>query len=84
MMKKYFIISLSAFIIEICSTFYISFVSERNAIGMVFFAGIGSFLGLPFAGYMVESKNWGERFRMAVALSIGYMLGSLIVIFLIQ
>jgi hypothetical protein len=83
-MKKYLIIGFSALIIEICSTFYISFVSTQNAIGMLFFAGIAPFISLPFAGYMVESKNWMERMHMALALSIGYMIGSFIVIFLIQ
>jgi hypothetical protein len=83
-MNKYLIIGLSAFTIEICSTFYINYVSEKNAIGMLFFAGIGPFISLPFAGYMVESKTWEERLHMALALSIGYMVGSLIVIFLIN
>jgi hypothetical protein len=83
-MKKYLIIGLSALILEVGSTFYITYVAEKNIIGMLFFAGIGPFLSLPFAGYMIESKNWMERIHMALALSIGYMIGSFIVIFLIQ
>lgn len=83
-MKKHLIIMLSAFIIEICSTFYIRFVADKEAIGMLIFAFIGPFLGLPFAGYMVESKKWSERLLMAFALSLGYILGCLVVIFLIQ
>jgi hypothetical protein len=83
-MKRYLIIGLSALILEICSTFYIRFVADKDAIGMLFFAGISPFITLPFAGYMVESKNWRERVHMALALSIGYMLGTFIVIFLIQ
>jgi hypothetical protein len=47
---RYPIIFLSALVIEICSTFYIRFVSEGNAPGMIFFAAIGPFLGLPFLG----------------------------------
>lgn len=81
---RYLIIALSAFVIEICSTFYISYVASENAIGMIIFAGIAPYLGLPFIGYMVESKDWYERWRMAMALSAGYMAGSLFVIFLIQ
>ena len=81
---KYIIIGLSGLIIEICSTFYINFVAEQNAIGMLFFAGIAPFISLPFAGYIVESKQWSERISMALALSIGYMVGSFIVIFLIK
>lgn len=81
---KYSIIATSAFIIEICSTFYIRFVADSNFIGMLFFAAIGPFLGLPFAGYMVESKNWSERLKMAIALSIGYVIGCLFVITMIN
>ena len=77
---KYPILFLSALIIEICSTFYIRFVAEANTPGMIFFAFIGPFLGLPFVGYMVESKLWSERIKMAMAMSSGYVLGVLIVI----
>ena len=81
---KYPILFLSALIIEICSTFYIRFVAEANTLGMITFAFIGPFLSLPFAGYMVESKLWSERFKMALALSIGYVIGAIIVIYLIK
>ena len=81
---KYPIIFLSALIIEICSTFYVHYISESNALGMVVFAFIGPFLGLPFAGYMVESKRWSERIKMAFALAFGYVAGALIVINLIK
>jgi hypothetical protein len=50
---------------------------------MLFFAFVGPFIGLPFAGYMVESKLWVERIKMAFALSIGYVCGVIIVINLI-
>jgi hypothetical protein len=46
---------------------------------MVFFAFIGPFLALPFAGYMVESKFWNERIKMAFALALGYAIGALVV-----
>jgi hypothetical protein len=81
---KYFIIGLSALIIEICSTFYIRSVAEANTLMMLFFAGISPFLGLPFLGYMIESKDWGERIKQALALSVGYIVGVLIVINLIK
>ena len=77
---KYLIIFTSALIIEICSTFYIRFVADKNTFGMLFFAFVGTFIGLPFAGYMVESKQWGERIKMALALAFGYVTGALIVI----
>ena len=81
---RYLIIFISALIIEICSTFYVHYITEVNPIGMCFFAFIGPFLGLPFAGYMVESKFWSERIKMAFALAFGYVAGALIVINLIR
>ena len=81
---KYFIIGISALIIEICSTFYIRFVAEGNTIGMLVFASIGPFLGLPFVGYIVESKTWSDRLKMAFASSFGYLIGSAVVIIFIK
>jgi hypothetical protein len=78
---KYVIIFFSALIIEIASTFYISYVSERNLIGMVIFACLGPFLSLPFAGFMVDSKNWLQRIKLAICLSFGYGIGAFIVYF---
>ena len=46
---------------------------------MIFWAAIGPFLGLPFIGYMVESKTWTDRIKMATSSGIGYGLGSLVV-----
>lgn len=78
---KYLVTFLSAFVIEICSTFYISYVSTHNAEGMIFFAGIGPFLSLPFLAYVIESNTWLEKFRLAFYMSIGYMTGSFFVIY---
>jgi len=82
--NRYFIIFISALIIEICSTFFIKNVAESNSLGMMFFAFIGPFLGLPFVGYMVESKTWSERLKMAFASAFGYLTGIIIVITLIK
>ena len=81
---KYIIIFLSAFIIEIVSTFYIRYASDGNMSGMLLFAFVGPFLSLPFTGYMVESKLWTDRIKMALSVSIGYVLGVLVVIYLIK
>lgn len=81
---KYGIIFTSALVMEICSTFYIRFVADKNTFGMLFFAFIAPFLSLAFAGYMVESKQWNERIKMAFSLALGYLVGALIVITLIQ
>jgi hypothetical protein len=77
-MKKYFIIAIAAFILETASTMYIATVADRN-IYMIFWAFVGPFLGLPFVGYMVDSKSWTERIKMAIASGIGYSAGALVV-----
>lgn len=81
---KYSIIFLSALTIEICSTFYIRFTASGNTLGMLFFAFIAPFISLPFAGYMVESKLWSERIKMAFCMAIGYSIGSLIVNYILK
>jgi hypothetical protein len=75
---KYLIIVISAFIIEVASTFYITTVADKS-IWMLFFAFVGPFLGLPFIGYIVESKTWLERLKMAFASGTGYVLGAMLV-----
>jgi len=77
---KYLLIIFSALIMEMCSTYYIRFVSEKNVIESIFFASISPFLSLVFAGYMVETKVWSERIKLACAMSFGYALGSLLVL----
>ena len=79
-MKKWIIIWFSAFILEVGSTFYIRVVSDKNSLGMMFFAFIGPLLGLPFAGYMIDTKTWKERIQLAFTMSFGYLAGSIIVI----
>ena len=81
---KYFIIGISALLIEICYTFYIRSVSTGDIPMMLFFASISPFLGLPFIGYIVETKNWGERCKQALALSVGYFVGVLVVMIFIK
>lgn len=81
---RYGVIFLMSLIIEIASTFYISFVSEKNAVGMLIFAFIGPFLGLPFVGYIVDTKTWSERIKMAFASGFGYLAGSFVVVTLIH
>jgi hypothetical protein len=75
---KYAIIFLSSFIIELSSTFYIKNVSEGNYM-MIFFAFISPFLGLPFLGYIVETKNWKSRITLAFFTAFGYSSASLVV-----
>ena len=81
---KYFIIAISALLIEICSTFYIRSVSTGDIPMMLFFASISPFLGLPFIGYIVESKNWTEKIKQSFSLSVGYFVGVLVVMYFIK
>ncbi len=48
---------------------------------MVIFAAIGPFLSLPFAGFMVDTKDWLVRVKMAFCLSLGYSTGAVLVYF---
>ena len=77
-MKKYIIIAIAALIIEAAGTMYISTVADKS-ISMIFWASLGPFLGLPFVGYMVESKTWKDRIKMALASSTGFTIGAAIV-----
>jgi hypothetical protein len=84
MIKRDLIVFLSALILEIGSTFYITVVADKNYIGMLFFAFIGPFLSLPFVGFMVESKTWKERMRLALCSGLGYLFGSFVVIIFLE
>jgi hypothetical protein len=79
-MIKYIVLFVSALVIEICSTYYIRVVSAGNTEGMIFFAMIGPYLGLPFVGYIVETKTWSQRIAYAFCMSLGYGAGTSIVI----
>ena len=81
--KGYYVVGVSAFVIECASTMYISTVSDRS-LWMVFYAMIGPFLGLPFVNYIIEAKNLKERIKIAVCSSVGYGLGAFVVYFFNQ
>ena len=81
---KYLLIFFSALIIQVCSTFFIKSVAEEKTIQMMIFAFLLPILGLPFNGFMVDTKCWIERIKIAVSVSLGYVLGVLIVIKLIK
>lgn len=76
--RGYYVVGLSAFVIECASTMYISTVSDRS-LWMVFYAMIGPFLSLPFVGYIIEAQNWNQRIKLAFSSSIGYGLGALFI-----
>ncbi len=76
---KYLILFVAAVIIEIASTFYISAVSDRHMLSMIFWAFIGPFLGLPFLAYQIEAKNNRDRLKLALCYGIGYATGAALV-----
>jgi hypothetical protein len=77
-MKKYLIVALAAFTIEVASTMYISTVADKS-VAMIFWAFVGPFLGLPFIAYQIEAKNWNDRIILALVSGVGYSLGALLV-----
>jgi threonine/homoserine efflux transporter RhtA len=76
---KYLILFVAAVIIEIASTFYISAVSDRQLLPMVWWAFIGPFLGLPFLAYQIEAKNNLDRLKLALCYGVGYATGAALV-----
>lgn len=84
MVKKYLILFVAAVVIEIASTFYITAVSERATLSMVFWAFVSPFLGLPFLAYQIEAKNNIQRLQLAVCYGVGYAVGALVVNFALR
>jgi hypothetical protein len=79
-MKKYLIICGCSCVLEIASTLYITTISDKSPL-MMLMAFLGPLLNLPFGGYMVETKTWEERIKLALALGFGYLWGAAIVYF---
>ena len=77
--KKYIILFVASFIIEIASTFYIAAVSNKEMYQMIFWAFIAPFLGLPFLKYQIEAKTDFDRIKLAICYGLGYALGALTV-----
>jgi hypothetical protein len=76
--NKYPIIFLSALALEIGSTMYISSVADKNMVSTMFWAFLGPFIALPFAGYVADEKTWKGRFYLALSSSAGYTVGALL------
>jgi hypothetical protein len=78
--RKYLILFVASFIIEIASTFYIGAVSEKDLWSMVFWSFVGPFLGLPFLAYQIEAKNNKHLIKLALCYGLGYAAGAAFVI----
>lgn len=75
--NKYFIIFFSALFLEIGSTMYINSVADKEMISTMFWAFVGPFIALPFAGFVAD-ENWKGRFYLALSSAFGYVIGALI------
>lgn len=76
--KRYPIIFVSALLLEIGSTMYISSVSDKNMASTMLWAFLGPFIALPFAGYIADEKTWGGRVYLALSSSVGYTIGAML------
>jgi len=77
--KKYLILFIASFVIEIASTFYITSVAEKQVFNMMFWAFISPFLGLPFLKYQIEATSNKQRLHLAIVYGLGYAFGALLV-----
>ena len=76
--NRYLIIFVSALFLEIGSTMYISSVADKEITRTMFWAFVGPFIALPFAGFVADEKTWTGRFYLALSSSVGYVVGALI------
>ena len=81
---KYVIIFLSALVLEVGSTMYISSVSDKMVGSTMFWAFVGPFIALPFAGFVADEKTWKGRLFLALSSSVGYTLGALLSMYFIM
>lgn len=77
-MNKYVAVLLSALLLEIGSTMYINAVADKALGAVMFWAFVGPFIALPFAGLVADEKTWSGRVRIALASAVGYLLGALL------
>jgi len=77
-LRRYAVVFVSAFFLEIGSTMYISSVSDKAVAATMFWAFVGPFIALPFAGLVADEKTWSGRVRIALSSSIGYVVGAAI------
>lgn len=82
-MKKYSIIFIAALVLEIGSTMYISSVADKDMNSTALWAFLGPFIALPFAGYVADEKTWRGRTYLALASSLGYVIGAYISMYFI-
>ena len=82
-MNRYTIIFLSALLLEIGSTMYISSVADKDMHSTALWAFLGPFIALPFAGFVADEKTWKGRFYLVLSSSLGYVIGAFISMYFI-
>lgn len=75
-MKKYSIVFVSALLLEVGSTMYISAVADKQLGAVMLWAFLGPFIALPFAGLVADEKTWSGRARIALSSAVGYLAGA--------
>jgi hypothetical protein len=74
--KKYSIVFVSALLLEVGSTMYISAVADKQLGAVMLWAFLGPFIALPFAGLVADEKTWSGRARIALSSAVGYLAGA--------
>ena len=80
---RYILIFFSALLLEVGSTMYSSSVSDKEMSSAIFWAFLGPFIALPFAGFVADEKTWKGRLFLALSSSMGYSTGALISMYFI-
>jgi hypothetical protein len=78
MKNRLIAVFITAALLEISSTMYISSVSARS-ITMIAWAGIGPWFDFPFTSSMIEATDLKQRFLITLSLAAGYVTGSAII-----
>lgn len=74
---KLLIVFFSAITLEANSIAGFHFLMNQNWMGMVLMVGINPFLCLPMSHYTIEVKTFKQRLLIALAFSLGFIIGVL-------
>ena len=72
---KLLVVFVSAIVLEANSIAGLRFLIDENWIGMVMMVGINPFLCLPMNHYTIEVKTFKQRALIALAFSLGFVVG---------
>ncbi len=72
---KLLIVFVSAIVLEANSIAGLRFLMDENWVGMVMMVAINPFLCLPMNHYTIEVKSFKQRALIALAFSLGFVVG---------